>query len=137
MEAWEVWEQAPISESPARPGSSPSAADKRAPGPDVRSRWCAKETAFNTSDAFVAATPPLEATKTILGEAASQGSRPHYELKPKPLDAEKVHLRAPGARPVYVHLPPRRTWPSYCSHPKRCLNVARDAPKQWEASPGG
>ena len=41
--------------------------------PDVRSRWVAKDIAFYKSDEFFAATPPLEAMRLILSEAASQG----------------------------------------------------------------
>merc|ERR1712122_469989 len=58
--------------------------------PDVRARWCAKEVATYKSDAFFAATPPLEAMRLILSEAASQGRRRGRELKVQLLDAKNA-----------------------------------------------
>ena len=41
--------------------------------PDVRARWCAKDVATYKTDAFFAATPPLEAMRRILGGGSLAG----------------------------------------------------------------
>ena len=85
------------------------------------------------SDAFFAATPPLEAMRLILSEAASQGRWRGREMKAQLLDAKKAHLHAPAVRPVFVDLPPERAREGYCCRLKKCLCGTRDAPRQWEA----
>ena len=101
--------------------------------PQIRSRWCAKEVATYKTDAFFASTPPLEAMRLIMSEAATTRSgRRGEELKLMLLDAKKAHLHAPAVRPVYVELPPERATPGKCCRLRRCLYGTRDAPQQWE-----
>ena len=79
MEEWQVWEEVLISECLAATGKKPLGGrwvdcnKGDLSQPDVRSRWVAKDIAFYKSDEFFAATPPLEAMRLILSEAASQG----------------------------------------------------------------
>ena len=105
--------------------------------PDVRARWCAKEVATYKSGAFFAATPPLEAMRLILSEAASRGRQGGRALKVQLLDAKKAHLHAPAVRPIFVDLPPERAREGFCCRLKKCLYGTRDAPRQWEAYAAG
>ena len=138
MEEWEVWEEVPISECLSVTGRKPlggrwvdcNKGDLRQP--DVRSRWVAKDIAFSKSTEFFAATPPLEAMRLILSEAASQGAAPGQELKVMLLDAKKAHLHAMAERPIFVQLPPERARPGYCCRLIRSLYGTRDAPRLWE-----
>ena len=138
MEEWEVWEEVPISDCLSATGRKPlggrwvdcNKGDLHQP--DVRSRWVAKDIAFQKSDEFFAATPPLEAMRLILREAASQGAAPGKELKVMLLDAKKAHLHAMAERPIYVQLPPERARPGYCCRLIRSLYGTRDAPRLWE-----
>ena len=76
---WDVWDVVPVAEAWRVTGRKPiggrwvctNKGDRQSP--DVRARWCAKEVATYKSDAFFAATPPLEAMRLILSEAASRG----------------------------------------------------------------
>ena len=111
---------------------------------DVRCRWVAKEVAYHHSDQFFAATPPLEALRFIISEAATRpppaghGRRGGAQGTETPrkklifLYAKKAHLRAPSVRDVCVALPPERAKPGYCYRLRRCLYGTRDAPQQWE-----
>ena len=94
--------------------------------------------AYDRIDQFFAATPPLEALRLILSDAATE---------PPGVGAS----RRPGAsgRKSSSSMPRRRTsmhplrgtcaWscrpiepgPGYCCRLKRCLYGARDAPQQW------
>ena len=135
---WDVWDVVPVAEAWRVTGRKPlggrwvcsNKGDRRRP--DVRARWCAKDVATYKTDAFFAATPPLEAMRLILSEAASQGTRGRG-LKVQLLDAKKAHLHAPAVRPVFVDLPPERAKEGFCCRLKKCLYGTRDAPRQWEA----
>ena len=110
---WNVWGVVPVAEAWKATGRKPiggrwvccNKGDRE--NPDIRARWCAKEVATYKSDAFFAATPPLEAMRLILSEAASRG-RKGQELKVQLLDAKKAHLHVPCVRPIFVDLPPER-----------------------------
>ena len=77
MEAWDVWEVVPNEEAWRLTGKKPLKGrwvdcNKGDRGTyDVRCRWVAKEVAYHHSDQFFAATPPLEALRLILSEAAT------------------------------------------------------------------
>ena len=80
------------------------------------------------TDEFFAATPPLEALRMILSEAATvappagHGRRGGPERKKVMFfDANKAHLHAPAVRDICVELPPERARPGYCCRLKRCL----------------
>ena len=95
----------------------------------MRCRWVAKDIARYKTDAFFAATPPLDALRLIMSEAASQGSRPGSELCLMLLDAKKANLNAMAEREIYVGLPPERARPGYCCLLRQCLYGTRDAPR--------
>jgi len=120
---------------------------------DVRCRWVAKEVAYRRGDQLFATTPPLEAVRLVLPEAATgsgargtgrpsglssggAGGAGARATAPPPemlfLGAQKAHLRAPVARDVHVELRPERARPGECCRHKRCLHGTRDAPQQWE-----
>ena len=100
-DVWNVWGVVPVAEAWRATGRKPiggrwvccNKGDRE--GPAIRARWCAKEVATYTSDAFFAATPPLEAMRLMLSEAASRG-RKGPELKVQLLDAKKAQLHAPA-----------------------------------------
>jgi len=138
MEEWQVWEEVPVAECFKATGKRPlggrwvdcNKGDQQKP--DVRSRWVAKDIARYKSDEFFAATPPLEAMRLIVSEAASQGEKQGSELKVMLLDAKKAHLHAMAGRNIFVDLPPERARPGYCCRLLRSLYGTRDAPRLWE-----
>ena len=146
MEAWDVWDVITKEEAWGLTGKSPlkgrwvdcNKGDRD--DYDVRCRWVAKEVAHQHSDQFFAATPPLEALRLILSEAATEpppagqgrrGGGPRKKVML--LDAKKAHLHAPAVRDVCVELPPERAQPGHCCWLKRCLYGTRGAPQQWGA----
>ena len=137
MEEWGVWEEVPIAQSVAETGKPPfkgrwvdtNKGDRTTP--DIRCRWVAKDIAFRKSDEFFAATPPLEAMRLLVSEAASQGATVGREQVAL-LDAKKAHLHAKADRPIFVELPRQRARPGYCCRLLRSLYGTRDAPKLWE-----
>ena len=138
MEDWQFWEEVPVSQSFKETGKKPlggrwvdcNKGDQKQP--DVRSRWVAKDIARYKTAEFFAATPPLEAMRLIVSEAASQGEAPGNELKIMLLDAKKAHLHAMAERPIFVDLPPERARPGYCCRLIRSLYGTRDAPRLGE-----
>ena len=93
MESWRVWDEVPLQQCWGVTGKAPlggrwvdsNKGDRTAH--DIRSRWVAKDIAFHKSDAFFSVTPPLEAMRPLLSEAASQGNRAEQALKVMLLDA--------------------------------------------------
>ena len=73
--------------------------------PLVRSRYVACEVNTYKDESLFAATPPLEALRLLLSDAAARTQ----QSKPKKLlliDVKKAHLHADAVREVYVSLPP-------------------------------
>ena len=134
MEDWDVWDVTPMAEARRLTGKAPLKGrwvdcNKGDRGQyDVRCRWVAKDIAYHHSDQFFAATPPLEALRLVLSEAATGVGVKKVMF----LDAKKAHLHAPSVRDVCVELPPERARPGFCCRLKRCLYGTRDAPQQWE-----
>ena len=100
----------------------------------VKSRYVACEVNTYKDESLFAATPPLEALRLVLSDAASQADT----SKPKKLlfiDVKKAHLHADAVREVYVSLPPElaKRYPGMCWRLRKCLYGTRDAPAQWEA----
>jgi len=93
MEEWHVWDEVPITQCFKATGKRPlggrwvdvNKGDRA--HPNVRSRWVAKDIAFYKTDDFFAATPPLEALRLIMSEAASQSDEAGKELGLMLLDA--------------------------------------------------
>ena len=140
MEEWAVWEEVDEAECRRVTGKRPikgrwvvtNKGDRTTP--DIRARWVAKEVNTYKTDAFYSSTPPLEAMRLLLSEAATTQAdgAAMGSMKLLLLDAKKAHLHAPAVRQVYVDLPPERQRPGRCCRLLRCLYGTRDAPQQWE-----
>jgi hypothetical protein len=106
--------------------------------PDVRCRWVGME--FNRKNAHLqeglfAATPPLEAKKVLISQAASQ--RNHNQCKKLGfIDIRKAYFHAPARRKLYVKLPPEFLEPGeagqVCGRLNYSLYGTRDAASNWE-----
>ena len=74
--------------------------------PKYRSRNVAREIAKSKLDGLFAATPPLEAVKTLVSLAASQRNISKNKVKNLMLiDVSKAYFHAPVTRDVYIVLP--------------------------------
>ena len=102
--------------------------------PLVRSRYVACEINTYKDESLFAATPPLEALRLLLSDAAT-GDASSQPKKLLLIDVKKAHLHADAVREVYVSLPPElaRKHPGMCWRLQKCLYGTRDAPAQWEA----
>ena len=70
--------------------------------PGVRSRHVGKEFATGVDASLYAGTPPLEALKIIIGEAASKkDAKRHIMLS----DLKRAHFYAAAYRELYVEIP--------------------------------
>ena len=100
--------------------------------PDSRSIFVGKEFNTGTPDASLfAATPPLEALKLLVSEAATdEGRRSHIMLS----DVKRAYFHAPARRELYVELPPED--PGYGQGRVGRLNLSlygtRDAAANWQ-----
>ena len=100
---------------------------------NVRSRWVAMEFAKYQDESLFAATPPLEAIRLLLSEAATRPRGGKREKKILLIDVRKAHLHAEAVRDVFVDLPPEVAVKGKCAHLRRCLYGTRDAASRWEA----
>ena len=99
--------------------------------PDVRSRYVGKEFATGVDASLYAGTPPLEALKMIVAEAAShKRDGLHIMLS----DVKRAYFHASAARELYVEIP--REDPEWTPDAIGRLNFAlygtRDAAKLWQ-----
>ena len=102
--------------------------------PKYRSRFVAREIKSlyggNAREDLFAATPPWEAVKIILSEAATGH---HRNKKLMFIDISKAYLFAPVTVPnVFVDLPPEQSEPGKCALLKKALYGTRDAARAWE-----
>ena len=77
--------------------------NKSDPGlPDIRSRYVGKEFATGVDASLYAGTPPLEALKILIGQAAShKDADMHIMLS----DVKRAYFHAAAARELYVEIP--------------------------------
>ena len=99
--------------------------------PDVRSRYVGKEFATGVDASLYAGTPPLEALKMLIGEAASRKSEKlHIMLS----DVKRAYFNAAAKRELYVEIP--REDPDWSPDAIGRLNLAlygpSDAAKLWQ-----
>ena len=99
--------------------------------PDVRSRYVGKEFATGVDASLYAGTPPLEALKMLIGEAASRKSEKlHIMLS----DVKRAYFHAAAKRELYVEIPQEN--PDWSPDAIGRLNLAlygtRDAAKLWQ-----
>ena len=99
--------------------------------PDVRSRYVGKEFATGADASLYAGTPPLEALKMLIGEAASKkDAKLHIMLS----DVKRAYFHAAACRELYVEIP--REDPDWTPDANGRFNLAlygtRDAAKLWQ-----
>jgi hypothetical protein len=99
--------------------------------PDIRSRYVGKEFATGVDASLYAGTPPLEALKILIGQAASHKDADlHIMLS----DVKRAYFHAAAARELYVEIP--REDPAWTPDAIGRLNLAlygtRDAAKLWQ-----
>jgi len=107
--------------------------------PDHRSRWVGREFKGrdNNRDDLFAATPPLEAKKSLIALAALQKGVSNNEIKKLGfIDIRKAYFHAPVKRLVYVQLPEEFCEPgeygNVCGRLNFSLYGTRDAASNWE-----
>ena len=106
----------------------------------MRCRWAGRDFKGNDNnrDDLFAATPPLEANKTLISRAASQKGMPKHEWRKLSfIDIRKAHCHAPATRDIYVDLPDEFIDPGerglVCGKFNYSLYGTRDAAKNWES----
>ena len=138
-----VYTKVPISECIRVTGKNPigskwidiNKGDKT--NPNYRSRLVAKEIKRGASDDMFAATPPLEAKKSLFSMAMSQFARGrarsmHGTQKLLFIDVRRAYFYAPARRPVYVTLPDEDAEEGMCGKLNRSMYGTRDAASNWE-----
>ena len=87
------------------------------------------------ADDLFAATPPLEAKKTIFSLAGTEGigfkeGQRHQGVNIDPIDVRRAYFHA-RAR-TYAKLPPEDACPGMCGLLLKSMYGARDAAQNWE-----
>ena len=103
--------------------------------PDVRCRLVAQEVNHGDgpTDAFYAATPPLEAKRLLFSQWATERKRDGQNLKLSFVDIRKAYFNGRPKRSLYVRLPPELGLPkSTVAKLERCMYGTRDAGAIWE-----
>ena len=103
--------------------------------PDVRCRLVAQEVNHGDgpTDAFYAATPPLEAKRLLFSQWAKERKRGGKHLKLSFVDIRKAYFNGKPKRSLYVRLPPELGLPKdVVGKLERCMYGTRDAGAIWE-----
>ena len=106
-----------------------------AENPDVRCRLVAQEVnnGDGPTDAFYAATPPLEAKRMLFSQWATERKRQGRHLKISCVDIRKAYFNGKPKRNLYVRLPPELGLPKgTLGKLMRCMYGTRDAGAIWE-----
>ena len=140
-----VWSKCPVSECMRVTGKLPvgtrwvdiNKGDDQ--NPNYRSRLVGREfKGKDVRDDLFAATPPLEAIRTLISLAASQRGISHDKLKKLCfIDVAKAYFHAPVKRSVYVRLPDEALETherdgKTCGKLHYSLYGTRDAAQNWE-----
>ena len=105
--------------------------------PNIRSRFAAREIAYDKDSAMFAATPPLEANKLLYSLAVTEGVG-YFEGDQEGrmclmfVDIKRAFLNANARRAVYVVLPPEDYKEGMCGRLLKSLYGTRDAARNWE-----
>ena len=105
----------------------------------MRSRLVAQEINRGHDDDLYAATPPIEASKTLL-RIASERRFVEKCIGILFADLSKAHFNADFIREVFIKLPkadPRSSEPHACGKLKLSMYGNRDAAQNWEYEYGG
>ena len=103
--------------------------------PDVRCRLVGQEVNHGDgpTDAFYAATPPLEAKRLLFSQWATEQKRGGKHLKISCVDIRKAYFNGVPKRSMYVRLPPELGLPrNVLGKLVRCMYGTRDAGAIWE-----
>ena len=105
--------------------------------PEYRSRLVAKEIKTNKREDLFAATPPLEAQKTLLSLAMTEGIGYQTGCKTQGhkldfIDVRRAYFHAKARREVYVELPQEDHQPGMCGKLSKSMYGTRDAAQNWE-----
>ena len=103
--------------------------------PDVRCRLVAQEVNHGDgpTDAFHAATPPLESKRLLFSQWATERKRHGQHLKISCVDIRKAYFNGKPNRSLYVRLPPELGLPrNVLGKLVRCMYETRDAGAIWE-----
>ena len=98
--------------------------------PEYRSRWVAQEFRIGVDNSLYAATPPLEAVREVISDAASNKGRIIVTI-----DVRRAYFYAPVAREMHVDLPLEDAMQHNerkCGRLKISLYGTRDATKHWD-----
>ena len=100
--------------------------------PEIRSRLVGREFNVMKDDSLYAATPPLEAMRLVLSDAATQGELGDKEVMIN--DVRRAYFYARTERDVYVRLPDEDPAKADGKIGKLnlCLYGTRDAAKAWQ-----
>ena len=104
--------------------------------PDVRCRLVAQEVNHGDgpTEAFYAATPPLEAKRVLFSQWATERKRGGKHLKLSFIDIRKAYFNGRPKRSLYVRLPPELGLPKdTVAKLERCMYGTRDAGAIWES----
>ena len=104
--------------------------------PDVRCRLVAQEVNHGDgpTDAFYAATPPLEAKRMLMSQWATERKRDGQILKLSFVNSRKACFNGRTNRSLYVRLPPELGLPrNTVGKLERCMYGTRDAGAIWES----
>jgi len=101
---------------------------------NIRARLVAQEFTKGKLEAIFAATPPLEAKKTLLSLAVTEGigygDGWHYKLDF--IDIKRAYFYAPAKRNVYIKLPYEDRAEGMCGKLNYSMYGTRDASLNWE-----
>ena len=133
-----LYDVVPIAEAYAHTGKAPIAGrwvdtnKGDSSNPQLRSRYVAKEFRRGVNHDLFAATPPLEALRTLLSMVASVQRRQttDREVTLMTMDVSRAFFYAPVTRPVFVELPEEegRNKSLLCARLRFSLYGTRDAP---------
>lgn len=143
VESWKVFDKVPTQECYDRTGQAPVSTkwldvnkdDKQ--NPKMRNRWVGREFKGNDArDDLFAATPPLEAKRSLIARANCQKGVPQGKIKKLGfIDIKKAFFHAKAKRLVYVALPEEFSAPGefgkVCGRLNYSLYGTRNAAQNW------
>jgi hypothetical protein len=105
--------------------------------PELRSRLVAKEIKINKREDLFAATPPLEAKKSLFCFAVTEGigyrrGARASGMKLDFIDVRRAYFHAKARRNIYVQLPKEDWEEGMCGKLEKAMYGTRDAAQNWE-----
>ena len=105
-----------------------------AANPNCRSRLVGREFNVGRDDSLYAATPPLEALRLVLSDAATWTGTNRERKAIMINDVRRAYFYARATRDIYIEIPPEDpdAAPGVLGKLKLCLHGTRDAAKGWQ-----